>query len=375
MRLGMGLHGTLACLLALALTCLYSNLAAAWQAGGCPGCYDINPGELWFENCELKRDIYGAPFAVKCKLNGDERLLAQIHEAELKRLSIAINKLRLNVDDSGFWYTNGTGADAGSVEQAVEKFRRSLEWNISKGFEGRIFKTWLMLYDGAPRNPKPQRGDIACTDGSNLCRACQEYNDSSNPLCKKYASARSTGQSFPSCYVGPNVVYTDATGKCLDFKKMNDGDTFYYKGVPIRYVKGHSGTFDEMVREQYDINKGSASSAVSGGSPSAQRLPDGSSSDGKCTEQQISKCSHRCSQELLACSEWKGPHAVLKNCTFKNITCDVACGIKYKFSFCFQDGPCQQGYSKNTDDRFAYQIDPENVKRTGDFIDGKLECP
>jgi|GEM_PF-3572633 len=64
-------------------------------------------------------------------------------------------------------------------------------------------------------------------------------------------ATRAEGEKvFPSCMLGPRVVYTDIDGKCLDFTALQDGDEFKFKGKSVIYDAKHSGTFAEWVQEQ-----------------------------------------------------------------------------------------------------------------------------
>lgn len=64
-------------------------------------------------------------------------------------------------------------------------------------------------------------------------------------------ATRAEGEKvFPSCMLGPRLVYTDLDGKCLDFTAMQDGDEFKFKGKSVIYDASHSGSFAEWVQEQ-----------------------------------------------------------------------------------------------------------------------------
>lgn len=110
-----------------------------------------------------------------------------------------------------------------------------------------------------PQAPPPSRSNarIDCPPGSSqTCQWCKNNPDqASNSVCSQYTAGAATARAFPSCYSGPALVYTDAGGNCLNFSALKEGDTFLYRGVPITYSAAHSGSFAEMVREQYDVKR------------------------------------------------------------------------------------------------------------------------
>jgi hypothetical protein len=62
---------------------------------------------------------------------------------------------------------------------------------------------------------------------------------------------RAAGEKvFPSCMLGPRLVYTNLDGKCLDFKALQDGDEFMFKGKSLTYDANHFGTFADWIKEQ-----------------------------------------------------------------------------------------------------------------------------
>lgn len=109
-----------------------------------------------------------------------------------------------------------------------------------------------------PPSPKPKQNvNIVCPPGSSqACQWCKNNPEqASSSICTQYTASAAQARSFPSCYAGPTLVYTDASGKCVNFAALKDGDSFMYRGVPITYRTGHSGTFAEMVQEQYNVKQ------------------------------------------------------------------------------------------------------------------------
>lgn len=226
-----------------------------------------------------------------------------------------------------------------------------------------------------PKLPAPKPIDIVCGPGASpVCTWClKNPENADSSVCAKFKKANVGETDLPTCYQGPRLEYTDSSGQCLNFKALKDGDTFFYLGVPIVYHAGHSGKFEEMVKEQYDVNRGGQNVAV----PRPSQVPvvskPSGSAQGQCMEINPSTGQPcvTCLAKFLACGH-RPNHAILRNCTYKNIECTNSCPANSDVMLEFE----YRAEKKSVDPERGslVQLDPESVKTYGDFVGSRPYC-